>query len=197
MAPAAAWRWPTTKCCLRQVKRCSLPSMPGPARKCGARRWPTTNPDITCRSRRWSSVARCWLVRQVGSSESAASSRRTISIAARKPGGPTRFRRRARPAARPGRKATSGRPAAGPCGSPAITIPRRIWRSGERATAARGWAISVPETICTPTRRSRSMSRPEPSKATSSIIRMIRGTGTRCRLPSSSITSAAAERSAG
>ena len=53
-------------------------------------------------------------------------------------------RRRASPAARRGRRATSGRRAAVRSGSPATTIPTRTWRTGAPATAARGWATSVP-----------------------------------------------------
>ena len=57
---------------------------------------------------------------------------------------PTRCRRRASRAARPGRRATSGRPAARRSGSPATTTRTPTSRSGAPATAARGWATSGP-----------------------------------------------------
>ena len=70
-------------------------------------------------------------------------------------GRPTPCPRRASPAARRGRRAISGRPAARRSGSPATTIPRPTSRSGAPATAARGWATSGPATTSTPRRRSR------------------------------------------
>ena len=66
-------------------------------------------------------------------------------------------------------------------GSPAITIPRPTWRIGASATAARGWATSVPATISTPRPPSRSTSPPARSKAITNTIRTIRGIGTKFR----------------
>ena len=53
--------------------------------------------------------------------------------------------------------------------------------TGESAMASRGSVVRGPATTCTPHPRSQSMSRPAPSKGTSSTRRTNRGTGTRCR----------------
>ena len=115
--------------------------------------------------------------------------------AARSYGGPTRFRRQDSRAARPGRRATSGRPAAARSGSPAPTTPRPISPSGAPAMAARGWATSAPATISTPRQSSRSTARPGRSRGTSSTIRTIPGIGMKSRRRSSSTTSTTAGRS--
>ena len=81
-------------------------------RKSGRRRSPTTSRATTSRWRRWSPTARSWSARPAASSASAASSRRSIPKPARSCGAPTRFPRPANRAARRGRRATSGRPAA-------------------------------------------------------------------------------------
>ena len=68
---------------------------------------------------------------------------------AKRSGAPTPCPRQESLAARRGRRAISGRPAARRCGSLAITIPRRTSRSGVRATAVRRLATSGPATIST------------------------------------------------
>ena len=73
-------------------------------------------------------------------------------------------------AARPGRRAISGRLAADRSGSPATTTPKPTWRSGAPATAVPGWAISVLATIFTPRRQSRSTSAPARSRVITSTI---------------------------
>ena len=130
--------------------------------------------------------------------ESAASSRRSIPRPAKSCGARSPFPRRANPAARPGRRAaTNGRPAARRCGSPATTIRRRTWRFWVPATAARGWATSVPATISTLRRPSRSTSRPARSRAISNTIRTTRGTRTKYRRRFWSTTNATAAPSKG
>ena len=112
-------------------------------------------------------------------------------------GGRTRCRRRESRAARRGRRAISGRPAARRSGSPATTTRRPTSPTGAPATAGRGWAISARAT--TSTRRPRSpWTWPRArSRGTSSTRRTNRGTGTRCRRRSSSTSGATAGRSRG
>ena len=94
--------------------------------------------------------------------------------------------RPARPAVRPGPRAISGRLVAARSGSPVCMILRPASLSGALAMAAHGWAISGPAITFTPRQSSRSTLQPARSRAIISIIRIIRGTGTRYRRRSSS-----------
>ena len=67
----------------------------------------------------------------------------SMSRPAKRSGEPTPFQRRANRAARHGRRAIIGRPAARRCGSRATTIPKRTSRSGGPATVVQPSATSA------------------------------------------------------
>ena len=77
--------------------------------------------------------------------------------------------------------AINGRPAAVRSGSPGTTIRKQISRSGEPATAARGWATSGRATTSIRHRRSQSTSRRDRSRVTSNTTRTTPGIGMKCR----------------
>ena len=146
---AAAWRSSATKCFSPPAKRCSSRSTRRPATRSGRRRWPTTAGLLH--------VARAAGRRRQGDGRRLRRRARrprlrrgaTIPRPARSSGGPSWCPRLASPAARPGRRAISGRPAAPRSGSRATTIRRPTSPTGAPATAARGWAISGPATTST------------------------------------------------
>jgi len=94
--------------------------------KTGKEVWTATVDDYrratTCRWRRSSPTARCCSVHRAANWGCAGSSLRSTLRRASRSGKPTQYRRRASLAARPGRRAISGRRAASPCGSRATTI---------------------------------------------------------------------------
>src|SRR5262245_522498 len=125
--------------------------------KTGKEVWTATVDDYrratTCRCRRSSPTARCCSVHRAANWGCAGSSLRSTLRRASRSGKPTRYRRRASLAARPGRRAATTISAAAPrSGLPAPTIPRPISASGGRAMAAPGSATSGPGTISTPPR---------------------------------------------
>ena len=75
--PAAASRCSATRSISPRPMRCSSRSTPRPARRSGKPRSRTTSTATTCRWRRWSPTARSWSASRAASSASAALSRRS------------------------------------------------------------------------------------------------------------------------
>ena len=114
--PRAASRSTATRCTSRPTKACWSRSMRGPARKCGPPTSATTSSGYYMTLAPLVAEGRVMIGARAASSAFAASSPPTTPRPASRRGRPTRCRRRASRAARPGRRAISGRPAARRCG---------------------------------------------------------------------------------